>query len=335
MAIFLSSATKSRDIDPTIFTITKSKHCIISINLTIQSTHETSTISMVPFGILLGNDNGVGLQFSEPQYYENSPLFSPEKSRLDVLDLSTIPRDLYLQEDDEYFAAPCSLSIDRSSYLSLEACELGESSSHPMSVPLNSLSAEEISDESSKSLTIGSRVSFKKQVECFEIDTLDSYSDQEYDAMWYTPEETQAMRMDCVRTVQVMVGDLPLQNNDCFRGLECKTGLPLQARQQRKALSRNRVLEEQAFYKDLGEVALGMNAIAEVARQYSAPSVEHAIQIAKRDHSQDCDQWMTHFDEDEWTYSNEIVTRGGWLLAALPIAPKLSYFDFLRNPITV
>ena len=58
---------------------------------------------------------------------------------------------------------------------------------------------------------------FSKQVECFEIDTLDSYSDEEYDATWYTPEESLAMPNHCIRTVHVMIGQTPLEDDEiCF-----------------------------------------------------------------------------------------------------------------------
>lgn len=277
---------------------------------------------MVPFGAHL-NDHGVSLQHSEPQYHSSwdATPCSPEKSRLDVLFLS-----------DEFDCASPLVEHTSDYSLVMDDCERG-CVSLPISLPLCSLTAEEASDgNQSLAISARSRVSFSKQVECYEIDTLDSYSDEEYDATWYTPDDSLAMRNDCIRTVHVMIGQTPLEDDEvCFRGLECKTGHCLQARSSRKALSRNSVLEEQAFYRDLK--VDNPNAIAVVAQQYSAPSVEAAIQVAKRDHAQACDQWMLHFNEDEWDYSNEIIVKKNWFHAALPIAPKLAYFNLLRNPL--
>jgi len=284
---------------------------------------------MVPFGI-----QAVILQFGEPQWQvsslDDSSPCRPLQSKLDSPDMVTIPRDPILADHDEFDCGlPLKKSRDSNYSLVMDNCERGIDSSL-ISLPLSSLTADEISD-ATQSLPISNRsqVSFSKRVECFEICTLDSYSDEEYDAMWYNPEESLAMRNECIRTVEVMLGNVFPDDDEeiCFRGLECKTGHPLQARSQRKALSRKSVLEEQEFDKD-------PDAISVVAQKYSAPSVEAAIQIAKRDHSQDCDQWLDHFDEDEWTYSNEIVKKS-WLHAALPKAPKLNCFSVLRNPITV
>lgn len=299
---------------------------------------------MVPFGSLLAHDNGsgVGLQFCEPQYqsssWQDSP-FSP-KSRLDSrLDLSTFRVDSMLvhPEDDEFDnSAPYSQVMERTSYYSiaLDECEKGCSSA-PTTLPLSSLTADEASDgKQSLQITSRSKVSFSKQVECLEIESHDSFTDEEYDAMWYTPEESLQMRYDCVETVRVMAGQAPLEAQEvCFRGLECKTGQPLQARSSRKALTRKSVLEEQAFYRELR--VSNEEAIAQISRQHSAPSVAFAIEVAQRDCAMDCDQWMYHYDEDEWTFSNEIVKEKSWLHAALPIAPKLNFFSVLRNPITV
>mmetsp|Transcript_28594 Transcript_28594/g.69277 ORF Transcript_28594/g.69277 Transcript_28594/m.69277 type:complete len:301 (+) Transcript_28594:42-944(+) len=300
---------------------------------------------MVPFGILLANEHGAGLslQFGDQQYHswEDSP-FSPEKSRLDSRDFVTVPIENHMIRDpcdeDEYDCGLPSITRDSNYSLVIDDCERG-CSSLPTSLPLCSLTADEASDgKQSLPITERSRVAFSKQVECFEIDTLDSYSDEEYDSTWYTPEEALSIRNECIRTVQVMFGEVPLDNDDdiCFRGLECKSGQPLQARLSRKKLTRNRVLEEQALNRDLKEE--NPEAIAEISRQHSAPSVAAAIEAAQRDHVQTCDQWMYYFDEDEWTYSNEVV-KVSWLHAALPIAPKLSYFTMLRNnhrePITV
>ncbi|CAJ1963552.1 unnamed protein product [Cylindrotheca closterium] len=302
---------------------------------------------MVPFGTLLANDHGAGLslQFGEPQYHswEDSPC-SPAKSRLDSRDFITIPlenimiRDPYDQDEHEFDCGLPSITRDSNYSLEIDDCERG-CSSLPMSLPLRNLTADESSNgKQSLPITESSRVAFSKQVECFQIDTLDSYSQEEYDAMWYTPEETQSIRRESVKTLKVMLGEAPLEQDDvvCFRGLEYKAGHPFQARQSRKALTRNSVLDEQALNKDLK--VYNPEAIAEVSRQRSAPSVAAAIEAAHRDHTQDCDQWMYYFDEDEWTFSNEIA-KVSWLHAALPIAPKLSYFKMLRSnhrtPITV
>jgi len=289
---------------------------------------------MVPF-THHAKDQGVSIQL-----YHSSWECSPEKSRLDssLVDFSTLGDDPSYSHIDDLDLPLIERTSDYS--LVLDDCERGYASL-PMSLPLNSLSADEAS-EGTPSLPISqrSKVSFSKSVECFEIDTLDSYSEEEYDACWYTPEEYLSMRYECIHTVQVMIGDAVPDSDDeifCFRGLECKTGHPLQARQSRKALARKCVLEEQALNRDLK--IDNPDAIAVVARQRSAPCVQAAIQVAKRDHFQDCDQWMYDFDEDDWTYSNESVKRKFSLptlsFPSLPIAPKLSYFNILRNPIKV
>lgn len=297
---------------------------------------------MVPFGILLANAHGAepSLQFLEPHYHawEDSPC-SPAKSRLGARDFSTVPienfmiRDLYNEDDrqDEYDCGLPPITRESNFSLDMDDCERGFSSP-PMSLPLSSLTADEASDgKQSLPITARSRVAFSKQVECFQIDTLDSYSDEEYDSMWYSPEESQAIRIECAKTLQVMLGDVPLDELDiCFRGLECKAGHTLEARQTRKTILRHSVLDEQAVNRDLK--VDNPEALAAFSQQHSAPSVAAAIETAQRDHTQDCDQWMYHFDEDEWTYTNEIIKPVSWLHAALPIAPKLCYFKMLRNP---
>jgi hypothetical protein len=70
-------------------------------------------------------------------------------------------------------------------------------------------------------------VSWNSDVNCLSILSLDQYSEQELEAVWYTLEEYQAFKNSCKEAiVRMMEKGKNIKDNDeefCCRGLECRT----------------------------------------------------------------------------------------------------------------
>eukprot|EP00980_Cylindrotheca_fusiformis_P010446 scaffold2322_cov135-Cylindrotheca_fusiformis.AAC.5 len=173
----------------------------------------------------------------------------------------------------------------------------------------------------------GSKVSFYSRVKSKKIQSLDSLSEEEINATWYSPEEMLCIRQDAVNTIRIMTGDCPPAGANgaiCFRGLEYKTGRTSQARKLRKLNTRDSVLEEQELHRQMN--INDPETIALISREYSEPCMRAAIEAAERDHILAFEQWAVHYDEKQCLYSNDEpdTWSGCWRNDSSPIARTLA-----------
>jgi hypothetical protein len=180
-----------------------------------------------------------------------------------------------------------------------------------------------------------SSVSFSIKVKVVRVPLLDTLSDEEKDATWYSPDELHEIREDLVKNLRIML-DVKHSKKEvdvvCFRGLEYKAGKCNRSRTRRKAAVRNNILDEQEFQRQMNIV--NPDDMAKISSEYSAPSVKAAIEMAERDSSMDFSQWRYFYEEEAFLPENEPPSprskRGLWR-KGIALSTKLRYYKHLRQ----
>ena len=90
------------------------------------------------------------------------------------------------------------------------------------------------------------KVSFNSNVACLLVLHLNDYTNDEFQASFYSPEEIQRIRQEVRDTLDEMKqGNKLDETKHCRRGLECKTPAGLQRRNHNKRTTRKAVLQIQ------------------------------------------------------------------------------------------
>lgn len=127
------------------------------------------------------------------------------------------------------------------------------------------------------------RVSFNESVRVYPHLHYNNFTENELAESWYDDQEMDAIKVECLQTIQLAVNDRLDDNNNfwCFRGLEYRTTEGARKRRENKIFAWNAVMNEQETQQMVGEFNDG--AIAEVYADASAASQEAAYVLAFSD----------------------------------------------------
>ena len=126
------------------------------------------------------------------------------------------------------------------------------------------------------------KITFSKRVKVKKIRSYKHYSNDERDAIWYSPEEYTDFKKKCLTTLRKM-REVDFRDCDEFssRGLEVRTKTASMARKETRAFATRNVLDEQEQQKLVGFE--DSERIREVYVDVSQTSSLAAQALAKRD----------------------------------------------------
>ena len=125
-------------------------------------------------------------------------------------------------------------------------------------------------------------VSFAPQAAVYRTTHVNDYSNEEYDAVWYSPKEIDLVKAECALTVTMMQTCTSLHTEMyCSRGLEYRTPIGQEMRRMNKLNGLVAVLNEQDRQYDENEY--DPDAIACIYKQVTQHCQDDAHQLALRD----------------------------------------------------
>lgn len=172
------------------------------------------------------------------------------------------------------------------------------------------------------------KVSFYKKVKMIRV-KVDTIPEEVAEDIWYNDDDFREMKKDCIRTIRIMLNCNILDDGDevCFRGLEFKCG-PLKRKREVRKEEFCDVITEAYHRLRTGDKTIDENLIAMLSMEYSAESVQDAIEAAERDQYQDYDDWRIHYPLErilpKKKESSKVVNKKGILRMPKVKVGKLS-----------
>ena len=177
------------------------------------------------------------------------------------------------------------------------SAEKENESEHETLLTSSSSSFETIGEDEQTQVSKSSKkkVSFYKSVKMIRV-KVDTLPEEVAEDIWYNDDDFREMKKDCIRTIRIMLNCNILDDgvDVCFRGLEFKCG-PLKRKREARKEEFCDVITEAHHRLRTGDKTMDENSIAKLSMEYSAESVQDAIEAAERDQYQDYDDWRIHY----------------------------------------
>lgn len=131
-------------------------------------------------------------------------------------------------------------------------------------------------------------VSFAPTADIVIIPSLDDYTEEEIQSIWFTSEEYQDFLVVAERTIEKMMRGRPLRGKYCFRGLETMVEDNYEVKGERQAEAFHAVFNEQRAQHERGEDYYNPEAIAKSYTQRTKDS-QMAAQLAAHEDEYEVD----------------------------------------------
>lgn len=129
-----------------------------------------------------------------------------------------------------------------------------------------------------------------------EVPHLKDLTQEEGEAIWYSPEEFEEIRKSLVVTVRMMVANKPVDDTQCTRGLEFRTPAGAKQRKRNKLNALTAVWNEQV--SQWKEDRTDEEAIAFVYQQHGHECKKISLRMALQD-EKDARRYQECLDESE------------------------------------